>query len=149
MGRAGLMTIGQVARRTGVPIKTLRVYDRLGLLSTRGRSPSNYRLFDDTVLCCLHAIATLRSLGLTLKEIQELTAHTVDCCDHPLLSLGPLLGAKLDQALARVETRIAELHALRQRIRAFQTAHAAALAGQTTLDLGSPDAHSIASGSSA
>jgi MerR family copper efflux transcriptional regulator len=126
------MTIGQVARRTGVSIKTLREYDRLALLSTRGRGPSNERLFDDTVWCCLHGIATLRSLGLTLQEIQDLTAR---CCDQPTTCIGPQLGAKLDQALTRVETRIAELHALRQRIRDFQTAHASTLVGQEELNL--------------
>ena len=132
MGQATLMTIGQLARRVGVSIKTLREYDRLGLLSTRGRSSSNYRLFDDTVWCCLHGITTLRSLGLTLKEIRDLTAR---CYDQPTISLGLQLGVKLDQALARIETRIAELHAQRQRIRDFQTTHAAALVGQTNLDL--------------
>lgn len=48
-----LMTIGQLARRTGVSIKTLREYERLGLLYTRGRSDSNYRLFDEQTSWCV------------------------------------------------------------------------------------------------
>src|SRR6266849_2626673 len=64
------MTIGQLSRRTGVPIKALREYERLGLIYTLGRSESNYRLFDEEALWCIQVIAVLRSLGLTLKEIQ-------------------------------------------------------------------------------
>src|SRR5262245_60134599 len=66
------MTIGQLARRTGVSIKVLREYDRLGLIYTLGRSESNYRLFDESALWCVQVIGTLRSLGLTLKEIREI-----------------------------------------------------------------------------
>ncbi len=45
MLRSQAMTIGQLSRRTGVPIKALREYERLGFLYTLGRSESNYRLF--------------------------------------------------------------------------------------------------------
>lgn len=44
------MTIGQLARRTGVPVRTLREYERLGLLYTLARSESNYRLFTEETL---------------------------------------------------------------------------------------------------
>lgn len=44
MIRANAITIGQLSRRTGVPIKILRTYEDLGFLCTRGRSESNYRL---------------------------------------------------------------------------------------------------------
>jgi hypothetical protein len=52
MLRAKAMTIGQLARRTGVSIKTLREYERLGLIYTLGRSESNYRLFDESAFWC-------------------------------------------------------------------------------------------------
>ena len=41
------MTIGALSRRTGVPVKTLREYEDLGLIYTMGRSAGNYRLFED------------------------------------------------------------------------------------------------------
>lgn len=44
------MTIGDVARRTGVSIKAPRFYDDLGILDVAGRSESGYRLFGDSVL---------------------------------------------------------------------------------------------------
>jgi len=40
-----VMTIGTLSRRTGVPVKTLREYEDLGLIYTVGRSNGNYRLF--------------------------------------------------------------------------------------------------------
>ena len=60
------MTVGQLSRRTGVPIKVLREFERLGFLYTLGRSDSNYRLFDESALWWLHVIQSLRSLELTL-----------------------------------------------------------------------------------
>src|SRR5713226_390426 len=130
------MTIGQLARRTGISIKTLREYERLGLIYTLGRSEGNYRLFDDSALWCLQFIGTFRSLGFTLKEIQQIAAIYLEQPGEPI---GPRLAEKLDHVLIRAESRIAELEALRQRIREFQSVHAAELAGQTELYLVAAD----------
>jgi MerR family transcriptional regulator, copper efflux regulator len=124
------MTIGQLARRTGVPIKTLREYEQLGLLYTYGRTESNYRLFEEETLWCVELIRTLRSLGLTIKEIGELTTRHVAHPDEPV---GPYLAHKLGGALGRIDARIAELAATRQHIREFQSMHTAALAGRSEL----------------
>lgn len=126
------MTIGQLARRTGVPIKTLREYEQLGLLYTRGRTESNYRLFEEETLWCVELIRAMRSLGLTIKEIRELTARYVA---HPGEPVGPHLARTLDGALSRIDARIAELLATRQHIRNFQSTHATALAGRSELAL--------------
>src|SRR2546426_10494145 len=96
------MTIGQLSRRTGVPIKALREYEQLGLLYTLGRSESNYRLFDEEALWCVQVIRTMRALGLTLKEIQELTAPYLKRPDTPM---GPHIGEKLEVARTRIEAR--------------------------------------------
>ncbi len=40
------MTIGELSRRTGMPMKAIREYEGMGLIYTVGRSPGNYRLFD-------------------------------------------------------------------------------------------------------
>jgi len=120
------MTIGQLSRRSGVSIKVLREYERLGFLYTLGRSESNYRLFGEETLWCVRAVQGLRSLGLTLKEIQDLLRHYTEDVERsapaecPCLSLGDLLDVPLVQALTRVEARIADLQALRGRILDFQ-----------------------------
>jgi MerR family copper efflux transcriptional regulator len=136
MLRANAMTIGQLARRSGVSIKVLRQYEGLGLVYTLGRSESNYRLFGEEALWCVQVIGNLRSLGLTLKEIQEICAFY---CERPSEPIGPQLGEKLNRALNRIETRMAELWAIRQRINDFQTEHAAALAGHADLELYASD----------
>jgi DNA-binding transcriptional MerR regulator len=123
MLRSKAMTIGQLSRRTGVPIKVLRTYEDLGFLYTPGRSESNYRLFGEEAVWCVQVIQGLRSLGLTLKEIQSLVTSYLERPDE--LS-DALLEAQLAQALARVEARITVLQALRQRILEFQAACAGA-----------------------
>jgi DNA-binding transcriptional MerR regulator len=72
MSRSHTMTIGQLSKRSHVPIKVLRIYEGLGFLSTRGRSEGNYRLFGEETLWCVQIVQESQSLGLTLKEIQAL-----------------------------------------------------------------------------
>ena len=123
MLRSHVMTVGQLARRTSMPIKLLRTYEDLGFLSTPGRSESNYRLFGEEAVRCVQVIQGLRSLGLTLKAIQALaTAH----CERPGELVEGLLQEYLPQALARVEAQISTLQALRHRILEFQAASAGA-----------------------
>src|SRR2546430_2586180 len=89
------MTIGRVSRRTGVPVKTLRKYEDLGLIYTAGRSPANYRLFDEEALWCVGVIGGLRELGLTLAEICELAEIYLARTEDPV---GPRLSAVLQAA---------------------------------------------------
>src|SRR5579864_5868620 len=100
MLRSNAMTIGQLSRRSGVPIKVLREYERLGFLYTLGRSEGNYRLFGEEALWCVQVIQGYRSLGLTLKEIQEIVTRYIE---HPDAPNDALVKAKLAQATARVE----------------------------------------------
>ena len=121
MIRSNAMTIGQLSRRTSVPIKLLRTYEDFGFLCTRGRSESNYRLFGEEALRCVQVVQGLRSLGLTLKEIQAFIRRA---CQQPGEPVEGLLQEELAQALARIETQMSTLQARRQRILEFQTASA-------------------------
>ena len=68
-----LMKIGKVAKRSGLPIKTIRYYEELNLLtSVVKRSSSGYRLFFPSVFNRLAFIKRAQSLGLSLNEIQEI-----------------------------------------------------------------------------
>jgi MerR family transcriptional regulator, copper efflux regulator len=127
-----LMTVGDLARRTGLSIKAIRQYEALGLIYSAGRSEGNYRLFDASALWCAQVVSTLRSLGLTIKEIEELGSAYLSRPDE---SIGPRLAALLDRAEQRIEDRIAELDAVCGRIREYRTQHAAALAGRPSADL--------------
>jgi DNA-binding transcriptional MerR regulator len=79
-GRSRLMTVGQLARRTGLSHKAIRELEGRGLIYSAGRSEANYRLFDETALWCAEAIGEMRSLGLTLAEIERLHASYLE---HP------------------------------------------------------------------
>ena len=121
-----LMTVGELARRTGLSIKAIRRYEALGLIYSAGRSRGGYRLFDESALWCAQVVSTLRSLGLTIKEIDQLGSAYLERPDEPI---GPRVSEFLDRAEQRTEARIAELEAVRGRIREYRSEHAAALAG--------------------
>jgi len=128
----GLMTVGELARRTGLSVKAIRQYEKLGLIYSAGRSEGNYRLFDESALWCAQVIERLRSLGLTIKEIDQLGRAYLSCPDEPI---GPRLAVLLDGAERRIDDRIAELEAVRGRIRHYRAQHAAALVGRRNTDL--------------
>jgi MerR family copper efflux transcriptional regulator len=66
--------IGELAKRGGVGIDTVRYYERNGLLAPRGRLASGYRHYGELELARLRFIRRAQALGFTLKEIKELLA---------------------------------------------------------------------------
>jgi MerR family copper efflux transcriptional regulator len=124
--RTSVMTIGRLSRRTGIPVKLLRQYEDMGLIYTVGRSAGNYRLFDDDALWCVGVVEGLRSLGLTLTEIQRLASSYLGHIGQPI---GPRVAALLKVVRARTESRIAELRGLLDRIDRYEADHAAELGG--------------------
>jgi MerR family transcriptional regulator, copper efflux regulator len=71
--RAGI-SIGAVAKNSGISVKTIRYYEELGLLNTIGRTEGGYRLFGAQVFERLNFIKRCQNLGLSLAEIGELLA---------------------------------------------------------------------------
>ncbi|HEX3261250.1 MAG TPA: MerR family transcriptional regulator [Pseudonocardia sp.] len=65
-----LLTIGQLARRSGVPVRTLRFWSDAGVLPETERSGSNYRRYDAHAVARLDLVRTLRELGLGLDEVR-------------------------------------------------------------------------------
>jgi DNA-binding transcriptional MerR regulator len=65
------MRIGEVARRAGVNIETLRYYERRGLLAEPGRGPNGHRVYDEETVRFVRAVKEAQSLGFTLDEIAE------------------------------------------------------------------------------
>lgn len=66
------MTIQEVSRRTGLSPRTLRYYDRLGLLPPARRTESGYRQYDETCLARLQQILLYRELRFPLKVIRQM-----------------------------------------------------------------------------
>jgi len=65
-------TVSEVARLSGISVRTLHHYDELGLVSPADRTEAGYRLYGEAEILRLHEVLTWRSLGFPLREIQEL-----------------------------------------------------------------------------
>lgn len=67
----GFMTVGEVAKKMGVTVRTLQYYDKEGLLSPSAESEGGRRLYTDKDLIILHQIISLKSLGFSLDDIKH------------------------------------------------------------------------------
>ncbi len=72
------LTIGQLARRAGVGVETIRFYEREGLIAEPARRASGYRQYSTDAVRRVQFIRRAKDLGFTLKEIQELLELRVD-----------------------------------------------------------------------
>lgn len=70
------LKIGEVAKRTGIGIETLRFYERSGLLHRPARTEGGYRLYDTEALSTLDFIKRAQTLGFTLDEIKRIIAES-------------------------------------------------------------------------
>lgn len=109
----GLMTVRDLAGRTGMSRKAIRQLESLRLIYSAGRSDANYRLYNESALWCVGVVRELRSLGLTLREIQQLATVYLKCPDEPIEQH---LARLLDDVEHRIEDRLRELETIRDRI---------------------------------
>ncbi|MEU4640374.1 MerR family transcriptional regulator [Micromonospora sp. NPDC023814] len=70
--RTDLFTIGQLARRTGLSVRTIRFWSDLDLLPPTGRSPGGYRLYDAAAVARLELLRSLRELGIGLDDVRRI-----------------------------------------------------------------------------
>ena len=73
MGTNSLL-IGEVARRSGVSRKALRLYEEAGILPPPQRTPSGYRVYGGDALDLLAFVSQAQRLGFTLEEIKEIVS---------------------------------------------------------------------------
>ncbi|TCJ40828.1 helix-turn-helix domain-containing protein [Parafrankia sp. BMG5.11] len=81
----GGLSIGQLARRTGVHIETIRYFERVGLLTEPDRTEGGHRVFTDQHVRALSFIKRARELGFTPGEVRailELGGPEEACCDE-------------------------------------------------------------------
>ena len=98
------LTIGQVARRAGVGIETVRFYEREGLLQKPRRKSSGYREYTEEVIAVLQFIQRAKYLGFPLKEIKELLEIQFDATTAPAV-IRNLAQAKIADLQSRVDCR--------------------------------------------
>ncbi|MFG2673278.1 MerR family transcriptional regulator [Streptomyces sp. NPDC048445] len=71
MDATTLYSIGDLSRRTGLSVRTIRFYSDSGVVAPTTRSPAGYRLYDLDALLRLELLRTLRELGIDLATIQR------------------------------------------------------------------------------
>ena len=103
------MNIGSVARDTGVPAKTIRYYESIGLIPRAQRSENGYRHYGDTDVEVLRFIQRARRLGFSVNDMADLLALWRDK-ERASADVKALAQRHVEE----MERRIAELDALRR-----------------------------------
>lgn len=104
-----LLQAGELARRTGVTVRTLHYYHSIGLLAPSARSDAGYRLYSRQDIRRLHQIQALKRLGVPLAEIGALLSDNG-------LSLAQIVA----QQLEALDRQLTQMQQLRQRLGQLQ-----------------------------
>ena len=102
------MFIQELAQLTGVPAKTIRYYESIGLMPAPQRAENNYRRYTPAAAERLRFIVSARSLGFSLGDIEEFLVAR----DEGTLPCKRVLDS-FDQRILDIDRRIADLLALR------------------------------------
>jgi DNA-binding transcriptional MerR regulator len=90
------LKVGELARRTGLTVRTLHHYDEIGLLPPSLHSDSGHRLYTAGDVTRLQQVISLRQLGFSLEEIR-------DCLDRPGFSPLTVIGLHLARLREQIE----------------------------------------------
>jgi len=104
------LKVGELAKRSGLTVRTLHHYHAIGLLTPSARADNGYRLYDRDDIARLHQIQALRRFGLSLAEIGDYLNQP----GTPLVELVAKQIASLDRQLAQtaqLRERLVHLHA--------------------------------------
>lgn len=115
--------VGELARRTGITVRTLHHYDEIGLLRPARRTAAGHRLYGREDVARLQLIRSLRLLGLSLDEIR-------DCLERRGVSLRQVLELQLEEVERQIELEVDlrdRLRGLVRHLAARRTPSAAAL----------------------
>lgn len=101
------LTIGKVAKASGLSVETIRYYEREGLLLPAGRSASGYRFYAESSVQRLRFIRRAKQLGFTLVEIRNLLMLSESHGDQSEIK------ALTQDKLTLIEQRIEDLQRMR------------------------------------
>jgi DNA-binding transcriptional MerR regulator len=102
--------IGELARLTGLPVRTIRFYSDSGLVPEAGRTPAGYRTYDRDAVERLGLVRTLRDLGIDLPTIRRVLEREVS-----MTSVAAAHATALDIQIRGLRLRRAVLRAVAQR----------------------------------
>ncbi len=105
------LTIGELAKQVGTTTKTIRYYERIGLLLPTEQGANGYRYYDQSHVPQLRFIRRAQTLGLTLSEIGQLMSLARDVrCNELRVALDEMFARKIRD----YELKIAALKTLKQ-----------------------------------
>lgn len=105
------LRIGEAARLVGLPAKTLRYYEEIGLVSAAGRTESGYRLYGWRELEQIEFVRRAKLMGLSLDQIRDLVKAAEEGIPNAVFER---LEGLLDDKLEETERKIEELRAFRK-----------------------------------
>lgn len=107
--------IGALAKKLGITTRTIRYYEEIGLMGKSKRLEGGTRTYNRDDVLRLKFILKLKDMGISLKEIQQLS-EIFDINAQNFTTITPKLIEILDQHISRVDEKIASLSSLRQDI---------------------------------
>ena len=113
------MLIGELTERTGVPTKTIRYYEGVGLLPEPTRTRGGYRDFGEDAVARIGFVRAAQSIGLSLGEIREILAFR-DRGEAPCAHVASLIERRatdLAERIAALERMRGDLQRLARRAR--------------------------------
>lgn len=131
------MKIGDIAKRTGLKIETVRFYETEGLIDPPLRSGGNYRLYDQSHLDRLSFVKRSRDLGFTLDQVRDL----LRLADDPRGSCAEV-DAMAVQQIAEIDRKLADLQTLREEVARWGRCDATTIADCRLIDALSSGANS-------
>ena len=120
------ITIGQLAKATGLAAKTIRYYEEMGVVPQPDRSPSGYRLYSEPDVRRFELVRRARALDMALTDVRQLVewagSGTCDVFQHRFQEV-------IHRKAEEVDRRISDLEGLKQDLRRLE-AHLAASQGE-------------------
>lgn len=111
------LKVGDLAKQTGVSVRTLHYYDEIGLLSPSHRTEAGYRLYGEADIIRLQQIVSLRQLGFSLEQIRECLEQDKFSPHHVV----QLHLSQLKEQMALQQQLYARLEAIATRIQSTET----------------------------
>lgn len=110
-----LVQIGELAKSLGITTRTIRYYEEIGLMGKSERLGGSTRTYNKDDILRLKFILKLKTMGISLKEIEQLS-DIFDINARNFHKITPKLIEILDNHIAKVDEKMANLSSLRQDI---------------------------------
>ncbi len=113
--KSEMVQIGELAKNLGITTRTIRYYEEIGLMGRNERQGGSTRTYNKDDILRLKFILKLKTMGISLKEIEQLS-NIFDINARNFNKITPKLIEILDNHIAKVDEKMANLSSLRKDI---------------------------------